>query len=211
MHTPVLTNNQLNPSKFFTVAIDDTYKPTATDVAFFDQTGYSLTQIEQRYARANQAPMRSYLDGRISINEYWYTQDTVIEGPTLNHSMLFERKGYTEEALEQLQRKAQDLPLLYKIINIRSKWGLDFSMDYVDRAGNSFEIIHWEWDTFDHGHAMETKSRMEALLNSIDWSDAARQLIRQKEEWHGKDYFVQSDWKCDYFGIPKEQFKMIIW
>ena len=39
--------------------------------------------------------------------------------------------------------------LIYKLIAIRPKWGLDFSIDYVDNEGNAFEIFHWEFDGFD--------------------------------------------------------------
>ena len=94
---------------------------------------------------------------------------------------------------------------------MRPKWGLDFSMDYVDREGNAFEILHWEWDSFDYEEICAVKERIEPLLLSIDWQQAAKDLIKYKDNWHRLDFFAQSDWKCDFFGIPKEQFKMVIW
>ena len=52
---------------------------------------------------------------------------------------MFERKGYTGAALDQLTEWAKKNNLIYKLIAIRPKWGLDFSIDYVDKyyqAGN---------------------------------------------------------------------------
>jgi len=94
---------------------------------------------------------------------------------------------------------------------MRPKWGLDFSMDWVDREGNAFEILHWEYDCFDYTEAAEIKESVQPKLNSIDWDDAAQQLLKRKDEWHGLDFFAQSDWKCNYFRIVKERFKMVIW
>ena len=38
----------------------------------------------------------------------------------------------TEIAVKQLQTFAKSNPLLYKLINYKTKWGLDLSIDYVD-------------------------------------------------------------------------------
>jgi hypothetical protein len=94
---------------------------------------------------------------------------------------------------------------------LRPKWGLDFSMDYVDREGNCFEILHWEWDSFIHDEIQEIKLIIQEKLSTIDWQDAGLQILKNKEKWHSLDFFAQSDWKCNYFGIPKERFKMVIW
>jgi hypothetical protein len=84
-------------------------------------------------------------------------------------------------------------------------------MDYVDREGNAFEILHWEYDCFDYNEAAEIKELVQPKLNSIDWDDAAQQLLKRKDEWHSLEFFAQSDWKCNYFRIAKERFKMVIW
>jgi len=49
------------------------------------------------------------------------------------------------------------------------------------------------------------------VINSIDFEQAGRDLLKYKDKWHHLDFFAQSDWKCDFFGIPKERFKMVIW
>ena len=48
------------------------------------------------------------------------------------------------------------------------------------------------------------------MLNT-DWEDAAKTLINKKDEWHGLDFFAQSKWKSDFFGVEPEQFKMVAW
>ena len=185
--------------------------PTYEDIELFDQNGYDLTVLEQHYAYANYQKPKKQRDYRFAIKSDWFTQFNKIEGAVLNHSSLFERKGYEGRALTQLQQWAKNLPLVYKVISILPKWGLDFSMDYVDREGNTFEILHWEWDSFHYETIEEVKLKIEPVLLNTDWDDAGKQILNLKDQWHHLDFFAQSEWKCQYFGIPKEQFKMVIW
>lgn len=208
-----LSNNQFVQDGFWQYPIAKlTYLPTAEDVELFDQNGYDLTRIEQHYASSNEADFEYHRSHIVALKKTWFAQPkNIIEGAVLNHSLLFERKGYSGEALKQLKHWARELPLLHKIIAMRPKWGLDFSMDYVDRAGNSFEVLHWEWDSFDYDEIQRVKTQVEPVLSNIDWADAAQQLLSRKSEWFNLDFFGQSDWKCKYFGIIKERFKMVIW
>lgn len=207
-----LTDNQFNPNGYWDKPLGKlVFLPTIDDLALFDQNGYDLTELEKHYASSNCAGPDSHRCHRTALKLPWFVQDYAIEGPVLNHSLLFERKAYTGQALEQLKMWARDLPLIHKLLAMRPKWGLDFSMDYVDRAGNSFEVLHWEWDSFDYDEVLKIKEYVELKLSSIDWNDAAEQILFRKDEWHSLDFFAQSDWKCNYFGIPKEQFKMVIW
>lgn len=206
-----ITNNQLNPIGYWDQPLDELCPPLACELALFDQNGYDLTDLEQRYAEANLTLIHAHRKHRYALKASWFTQPDRVEGAVLNHSLLFERKGYTGEALEQLQRWAQTNPLVYKIIRMRPKWGLDFSMDYADRAGNVFEVLHWEYDGFDFEEVAERKQQLEAKFAAIDWDHAAVSILKLKHNWHHLDFFAQSDWKCNYFGIVKERFKMVIW
>lgn len=204
-----ITDNQFDPEGYWQQPMPKMiYKPCASDVDLFDQNGYDLTVIEQHFAGSNAKKHREH---RYSLKQKWFIQDAKIEGAVLNHSLIFERKGYTGEALKELKLWARDLPLLHKIIAIRPKWGLDFSIDYVDRSGNAFEILHWEFDGFDYKEIQDTKIYMEPKLLAIDWEDAGRRLLEHKDQWHDLDFFAQSAWKCNYFGIVNERFKMVIW
>lgn len=207
-----LTANQLNPNGYWDKPIGKMlYIPLAEDLDLFDQNGYDLTILEQHFAQTNDVRPKEHRKHRMAIKQEWFTQDKQVDGAVLNHSLLFERKAYTGAALEQLEQWATKLPLVYKIIAMRPKWGLDFSMDYVDRKGNAFEVLHWEWDSFDYIEVECIRKIIEPRLLEIDWDDAAQEILKHKEEWHHLDFFAQSDWKCRYFGIPKERFKMVTW
>jgi hypothetical protein len=208
----IVRDNQFDPVGYWTKPISKLlYIPLAEDVALFDQNGFDLTVIEQHYANSNLRLVQDHRTHRHTLKQDWFVQEPKIEGPVLNHSLLFERKGYAGTALEQLKYWSKSLPLLHKIIAIRPKWGLDFSMDYVDRDGNSFELLHWEWDSFNYSEIQAIKEVIEPILLNIDWNEAAKDLIKYKDKWHHLEFFAQSDWKCEYFGIPKERFKMVIW
>lgn len=212
MSLVTLTDNRLDSNGYWNKPIAKlVFIPTAEDVALFDQNGYDLTELEKHYASSNCAGPDSHRCHRTALKKPWFEQDYTIEGAVLNHSLLFERKGYTGLALEQLRSWARVLPLLYKVINLRPKWGLDFSMDYVDKQGNSFEILHWEWDSFNYDEIETVRQIIEPRIQSIDWQEAGEQVLKHKDEWHHLDFFEQSDWKCNYFGIPRERFKMVAW
>lgn len=212
MSSVVITDHQLNPNGYWTNPVAKIlFIPTLEDLALFDQNGYDLTQLERHFAYSNFAKPKTHRDHIHALKQDWFTQERTLEGAVLNHSLLFERKGYSGQALEQLQYWAKQLPIVNKVIAIRPKWGLDFSMDYVDREGNAFEVLHWEYDGFNYEEICAVKEEVEPVINSIDYNNAAKYLLQHKEEWHHLDFFAQSDWKCNYFGITKERFKMVIW
>ena len=205
-----LVESKFDPTGYWTNPLND-YLPQISDLNLFDQNGYDLTILEQHYAIENDQRPLEHRKHRMAIKQPWFTQQDKVEGHVLNHSLLFERKAYSGAALDQLEEWAQTLPLIYKVISMRPKWGLDFSMDYVDRDGNAFEVLHWEWDSFDYGEISQVKAMIEPILLDIDWNKSSQEILQRKEEWHHLDFFGQSDWKCNFFGVPKERFKMVAW
>jgi hypothetical protein len=213
MSTLVITDNQFEANGYWSNPVEKiVYLPTAEDVALFDQNGYDLTDLEKHYAYSNWSKPKKHREHRVALKQPWFIQPLPqVEGAVLNHSLLFERKGYAGEALTELQNWARTLPLIHKVIALRPKWGLDFSMDWVDRDGNAFEILHWEWDSFNYHEIEDVRKTIEPVLLSIDWQDAGKQILEQKSQWHHLDFFAQSRWKCNYFGVPEERFKMVAW
>lgn len=206
-----ITNNELDSNPYWSQALDKIFPPLACDIALFDQNGYDLSELEKRYAAANLANISLHREHRTALKQDWLTQPEKIEGAVLNHSLLFERKAYTGAALQQLNEWAHSLPLVNKITSMRPKWGLDFSIDYVDREGNAFEVLHWEFDGFEFSSIQERKIKYQEKFAGIDWDDAGVQLLKKKDKWHHLSFFEQSNWKCSYFGIENEQFKQVIW
>ena len=207
-----LSDNQFDSNGYWDQPIAKIlYQPTIDDLDLFDQNGYDLTPLEQHFAYGNRTKPKKHRDHLRALKEDWFTQIPRTEGAHLNHSLLFERKGYTGQALEELEFWARTLPLVNKVIALRPKWGLDFSMDYVDREGRAFEVLHWEWDSFDYEEICAVKDSVEPILAKIDWTDASQQILERKDQWHHLDFFAQSAWKCDYFGITRERFKMVSW
>lgn len=179
-------------------------------VSIFDQNGYRLTKLEQLYSIENKQPYTLHGDER-SLRKVWMTHDPVSTGAHFNHCFLFERKGYSGDALKQLKYFANKNNLVHKLINYRGKWGVDFSMDYVDSLGNSMEIIHFEYDSYSLDEIQEIKGRVEEKMISTDWDWAARMVLEKKNEWIELEFFEQSKWKTDFFGLPAERFKVNAW
>ena len=202
---------QLDPLSHWSLPIVYSYVPEPHMVELFDANGYDFTELEKLYAVANQKITQHHRPHRHTYKQQWFDQAVKYEGAVLNHSLLFERKGYAGAALTQLLEWAKINPLLHKVAQIRPKWGLDFSMDYADKAGNVFEVLHWEYDGFSYDEIEQQRLRHEPIFLGTDWDHAAQQLLARREEWYHLDFFAQSNWKCDYFGVARERFKMVIW
>ena len=208
-----LTDSKFNTSPYWSKPLTNIFACPPKDlVDLFDQNGYDLTKLEQLYAVANGENTTKQRDKEhITLRKTWFEDDSPESGPHINHSVMFERKGYTGEALEQLKSWTQYRPHFHKLVAMKPKWGLDFSIDYCDRQGNVFELLHWEFDGFEYNEIADKKANMEEFLLNQDWDDRAKVMLERKEEWHKLGFFEQSEWKTRFFGIDKERFKMVLW
>ena len=207
----ILTDNTWDPDGHWTTPLPGYFAPKIYHLELFDQNGYDLTELEKMYAKVNLTETQSHRSHRTAIKQPWFDQYDKLEGAILNHSLLFERKAYKDAALSQLKMWTKYFPRIWQLISLRPKWGLDFSMDYVDCYGNCFELLHWEYDGFDYDEMLKIKQNIESILKNIEWNDAAISILRRKSEWHHLDFFAQSEYKCKYFGIIRERFKMVAW
>jgi len=199
-----------DPKQYWVWPIKEKSFPGLESIKFFDQSGYALCTLELMYAIAN----HSYLNAnreKQGVYMPWIELDNKIEGPHINHSWIMERKGYGGEALQQLQEWCNDCPLLYKVIKLKSKWGIDISFDYVDKNGNVMELFHYEWDSHILDEVLETKEKIEKIIFDTDWNDFAKMKLRRKSEWNGLDFIAQSKWTTEVLDLPPENFKLVPW
>lgn len=211
MQDLIATDNQFNSNPYWEVPIYNDEVPPYETPDLFDQNGYDLCPAEIMFCHANNGSYESHRYHRAAIRQTWLEQPYKEEGAVLNHALLFERKGYTGRALEQLHRWAKIYPAYYRLINIKPKWGLDFSMDYYDREGNTLEVLHWEYDSFDFNEIQDKRLEVEESLVRMDWDAAAKEILKLKDHWYHLDFFAQSEYKCNFFGIGSERWKMVVW
>ena len=177
-------------------------------VDLFDQNGYHLTEAEQTFLAYNgyRPIQRRHED---CLRQDWLVWDKK-DGAHINHSDIFERKGFKSNAFDQLEACAEYNPMLYKLIKMKPKWGIDISIDYVSKDA-VFEVFHYEWDAFEYDAVMEKKHEIEYFVLNQDWDEVAVKLWKIKDQWLGLDFFEQTKWRTDYFGLSPEKFKNIIW
>ncbi len=204
-----IANTQLSSQPYFLNAIEDVdilKDPFCVDL--FDQNGYHLTKAEQAFLSFNgyQPIERRHED---CLRYDWILWDKKKEAH-INHSDIFERKGFNDHAREQLLALADINPMLYKLVKMKPKWGIDISIDYVSEHA-VFEVFHYEWDSFNYNEVIEKKEEIEKFVVNQDWDDIAKTLWAKKDEWYNLDFFAQTQWRTDYFGLSPEKFKNVIW
>ena len=205
----ILTDNKLNKKGYFTeptLNIDVLIDKNSVDL--FDQNGYHLTKAEQAYLKYNgYKPIERRHEDCLRYD--WLVWDKR-EGAHINHSDLFERKGFAKDAKKQILEISKINPMLHKLIKMKPKWGIDISIDYVSENA-VFEVFHYEWDSFNFNAVIDKKGEIEEFMLKNDWDDIAKTLWNKKDEWYNLDFFEQTQWRTDYFGLSPENFKNVIW
>lgn len=202
---------QHNPEGYYRYPVKEQHYIDKKAVRLFDQQGYAFTRLEREHAITNgwSDVLDLHQQGEWTIKMPWY--DDVSGGNLhLNHAMLIERKGFADEALNILKYYAQSRPQLWKLVKMQPKWGIDLSIDYSARDA-VFEVFHFEWDSFDLDEVLDMKYRIEEFIDSADMEHMAESLWDKRHEWNYLDYDQMSNYKCDFFGIPRERYKMANW
>lgn len=174
---------------------------TEENVRYFDNDGFQLSLLEQEYYKANHVPVVNTLN-RAGDRPLWMTCNH--ESFYLDHSMTPQRWCYVAEAKAQLTHHIKKFPSLIKYINLKSKWGLDFALEYYDDT-EALEILHIEFDFRNYYQAVLMKQELEQKISSTDWADFKSRLINKKSCWENLQGLDQNDWKAKFWGLPKAE------
>lgn len=167
----------------------------------FDKDGYEVpTPLEWLHYEANNVELNREIQYHIAPVQEWYTDTESSEhGLVLDHCMLLTRYAFSGEAKEQLIEVSKHRPILQKLLNIKPKWGIDFSLDYVTHDV-VMEVIHIEQDFNNVEEAKDAKSKLEYIINNTDWYDGAMRLWQKRDEWLSLSSDDHSDYKAQFFG-----------
>lgn len=193
-------NPVFNPKPFLETPIDKQLIETLK-LRDFDKDGYEIpTPLEQLHYEAQGVNLNREIQYHVAPVEPWFIdKDDSEQGLVLDHSMILTRWSFAGAARELLEEVAKERPILNKLLGIQHKWGIDFSLDWVDNFGCT-EVIHIEMDFRDYDLACETKEKVEELVNRTDWEWGAKQLLLKKHEWENLSSDDHSDYKAQFFG-----------
>jgi hypothetical protein len=167
----------------------------------FDKDGYEVpTPLEHLHYEANSVELNREIQYHIAPVQEWYQDTEQSEhGLVLDHCMLLTRYAFAGDARQQIEEVSKNRPILQKLLNIKPKWGIDFSLDYVTHD-IVMEVIHIEQDFDSIEKAQEAKNRLEHIIDNTDWYDGAMSLYQRKDEWINLSSDDHSDYKAQFFG-----------
>lgn len=174
---------------------------TERNISCFDNDGFELSLLEQLFYEANNYPLFDFLNHNC-FQVKWFDLDD--KRFFLDHSLLLERKDFSDEAKEQLESYSKKYPQLLKYLNLKPKWGIDFALEYYNDV-DYYEVLHIEYDYDNYQDAVDAKEKFQTKLLNTDWNDFLSTLIKKKEEWVNLKGFQQNDYKARLWGLPKAE------
>ena len=167
----------------------------------FDKDGYEVpAPLERAYYDIEGIRLNHEIQYHIAPVIPWYVDiDNCEKGLVLDHCMLLTRYAFDGEAKCQLEEMIDKRPILQKLLSIKPKWGIDFSLDYVSKD-IVMEVIHIEQDFDNINEAQKAKMKLETIIENTDWELGVQQLIERQSEWENLSSDDHSDYKAQFFG-----------
>jgi len=172
---------------------------------FYDKDGFELTDLEKEYYSFNGYSnyLKNYLN-HVCFQEQWFELEPN-SNFILDHSLILHRCSFKGEAREQLIHNLKQLPKLSYLLQCPSKWGLDFSLDYVSEEGELVEVLHIEYDTKLYDEFITYKLYFESFVLNTDWDNFTKFLFNKKDEWINLVGFEQNNWKARQLGFKQAE------
>ena len=200
MKLRVAKEYQFDSNAFITKPLDIDEEVLAWSMKYFDKDGFEINILEQAFYKHSNIDISQEHLFHIANHVDWIIDEEKSKfGCVVDHSMISTRWAFAGEAREQLIRLSEQKPELNKLLAIRPKWGIDFSLDYVYKGG-CMELFHIEADYWTYQEAQEGKQKAEELILTTDWEDQAETVLAKKNEWIELNADDQADWKAQYFG-----------
>ena len=172
---------------------------------YFDRDGYELTVLERSIHNHFGITLGHCLN-HVSVCERWVHQTNKCS-IVLDHSLISHRFSYEGKARKQIEELCKKRPELRKLLAIKPKWGLDFSVDYIDE-NNCFELVHIEYDSYEYDEIHTAASKLSSLIMNTDYKQLSLILINNKNKWSNLDSNNQSNYKSGIFGFGNKAFSL---
>ena len=190
---------EFNLNPYLTEAIDKQHLLNSR-LENFDKDGYEIEKVERLFYKQNNVTLNTEIQEHSAPVQEWYIDGDLSEsGLILDHCMILTRYAYEGEARKQIEEVSKLKPVMLKRLQIKPKWGIDFSLDYVTHD-IVMEVFHIEQDFFDYDEALKAKLKLETIIECTDWELGVRQLIERKSEWENLSSDDHSDYKAKFFG-----------
>ena len=199
MDLRVVENNYFLPNATIYKPLNDEVV-LETSMKYFDKDGFEINLLEQEYYKNSGIDITQRHLFHVANHVDWIVDiENSTFGCVVDHSMISTRWQYDNAAKEQLIRLSYKKPELNKLLAIRPKWGIDFSLDYI-YPGGCMELFHIEADYWTYEEAEEGKLKAQHLILNTDWEDQAEAVLKKRDEWINLNADDQADWKAQYFG-----------